>query len=168
MYKDTKNRLFRDLVEQLEHYVHFAVNSYTSAPMSEDEMHEMHCQDLTKLQRIAFQHFKDKLTVLALSNYASIDKREELIESLAGLMDEEIVKLCDLLHLRTSYPEGTKVSVDRAFLTEVLIQTFQKRESFLEEARKLTIYPNEVSPDNSHFSDHRNPSSTLEFSNTKH
>ena len=108
LYKDTKNQLFRDLVGQLDHYVHFAVNSYTSAPMSDDEMHEQHCRDLAKLQRIAIQHFKDKLTVLALSNYASIDNREDLIESLTDLTDEEINQLCDLLHLRTSYPEGTK------------------------------------------------------------
>lgn len=148
LYKDTKNQLFRDLAGQLEHYVHFAVNSYTSAPLSNDEMHEMHCRDLSILQRIAFQHFKEKLTVLALSNYASIDKRDELIESLSGLTDEEIIKLCNLLHLRTTYPEGTKITVDRQFLTEVLVETFQKRESFIEEARKLTIYPNEV---HSHF-----------------
>jgi len=114
--------------------------------MSDGEMYEMHCQGLRKLQRIAFQYFKEKLTVLALSNFASIDKRDELVESLTPLTDEEIVKLCDLLHLRTSYPEGTKVQVDRTFLIEVLVETFQRRESFVEEARKLTIYPNEVHP----------------------
>jgi intron-binding protein aquarius len=112
--------------------------------MSDDEMHKMHCQDLAKLQRIAFQHFKEKLTVLALSNYGSIDKRDELIESLSPLTDEEITKLCNLLRLRTSYPEGTNISIDRSFLLEVLVETFQRRESFVEKARKLTIYPNEV------------------------
>jgi intron-binding protein aquarius len=146
LYKDTKNQLFRDLVGQLDHYVYFAVNSYTSAPMSDDEVHEMHCRDLANLQRIAIQHFKEKLTVLALSNYASIDKRAELIEALADLTDEEVVKLCNLLHLRTSYPGGTKIPIDRTFLIEVLVETFQRRESFIEQARKLQIYPNEVSP----------------------
>jgi intron-binding protein aquarius len=144
IYKEPKNQLFRDLVEKLEHYVYFPVNTYTSAPMSDDEMHEMHCRDLARLQRIAIQHFKDKLTVLALSNYASVDKRTELLETLADLTDEEVIKLCNLLHLRTSYPEGTEVSVDRTFLLEVLVETFQRRESFVEQARKLTIYPTEV------------------------
>jgi intron-binding protein aquarius len=143
LYKDPKNQLLRDLVIQLDHYVHFAVNSYTSAPMLENEMHEAHCRDLAHLQRIAIQHFKDKLTVLALSNYASIDKREELIEALADLTDEELVNLCNQLHLRTSYPEGTKVPVERTFYLEILVETFQRRESFIEQARKLTIYPNE-------------------------
>lgn len=144
LYKDPKNQLFRDLVEQLDHYIHFAVNSYTSTPMSDDEVHEMHCRDLANLQRITIQHFKEKLTILALSNYASIDKRAELIEALEDLTYEEVVKLCDLLHLRTSYPEGTKIPVDRTFLIEVLVETYQRRESFVEEARKLHIFPNEV------------------------
>ena len=144
IYRESKNQLFQDLVHQLDHYVHFAVNSYTSAPMSEDEMHEMHCLDLAGLQKIAIQHFKAKLTVLGLSNYASIDKRAELIEALTDLTDDEVVKLCDLLHLRTSYPEGTAVSIDRTFLVEVLVETFQRRESFVEQARKLNIFPNDV------------------------
>jgi intron-binding protein aquarius len=144
IYKETKNQLFRDLVGQLNHYVHFAVNSYTSDPMSDDEMHQLHCGDLANLQRIAIQHFKDKLTVLALSNYASIDKRPDLIESLTSLTDDEVTNLCGLLLLRTSYPEGTKVPVDTTFLIEVLVETFQRRESFVEEARNLTIFPNEV------------------------
>jgi intron-binding protein aquarius len=144
LYKDTKNQLFRDLVSQLEHYIYFPVNSYTSAPFSENEMHEIHCRDLATLQRVAMQHFKEKLAVLALSNFASIDKRPELIELLSELTEEEIVQLCDHLHLRTSYPDGTKAIIDRNFLLEVLVETYQKRESFVEQARKLNVYPDDV------------------------
>lgn len=145
IYKDSKHQLFRDLVGQLEHYVYFAVNSYTSAPLSSDDTHRNHCRDLAQLQRTAIQHFKEKLTILALSNYGSIDQRGELIEALTELTDEEVVKLCDLLHLRTSYPDGTKTIVDRTFLIEVLVETYQRRENFVEQARKLTIYPNDKS-----------------------
>ena len=149
LYQDTKNSLFRDLVDQLEHYLYFAVNSYTSEPLSDNDIHERHCHELARLQRIALQHFKEKLTVLALSNYASIDKRTELVELLSGLDDEEVIQLCDLLHLRTSYPEGTNITVDRPFLIEVLVETFRRRQSFVEEARNLSIYPTEV-PSYSH------------------
>jgi intron-binding protein aquarius len=166
MYKDTKNQLFRDLVTQLEHYVYFSVNSYTSAPLSENEMHEIHCRELATLQRVSIQHFKDKLTVLALSNFASIDKRAELVELLSELTEEEIVRLCNHLNLRTSYPEGTKVAVDRDFLLEVLVETYQKRESFVEQARQLNVYPNDVLPFLS-LTHSRNPYLTPEFWNTK-
>ena len=143
-YKNQKNQLFRDLTAQLDHYIHFAVNSYTSVPMSGNDIYELHSQELAALQKIALQHFREKLTVLALSNYASIDKRADLIEALSDLTDEELISLCDLLHLRTSYPDGTKIPLDRMFFLEVLVETFQRRESFVEDARKLNIYPNEV------------------------
>ena len=145
LYKDEKNQLFRDLVEQLDHYLHFAVNSYTSAPIADGEMQARHRGNLANLQRVAMSHFKEKLTVLALSNHAAIDKRGELIEALTDLTDDELGTLCDLLNLRTSYPSAD-IPVDRTFLFEVLVETFQKRESFIEQARKLNIYPNDVNP----------------------
>ena len=166
IHKDHKNQLFRDLVTQLEHYIYFSVNSYTSAPLSENEMHEIHCRELATLQRVSMQHFKEKLTVLALSNFASIDKRGELVELLSELTEEEIIRLCDYLRLRTSYPEGTKVVVDRNFLLEALVEIYQKRESFVEQARKLNIYPNDVLPSHA-FTDIRNLCLTRKFWNTK-
>ena len=144
LYRAPRNQLFRDLVAELDHYLYFAVNSYTSSPRSDDEMHKAHCKELAFLQRIAMRDFKEKLTVLALSNFAAIDTRDELLELLVGLTDAELVSLCQKLHLRTSYPQGTKISVDREFLLEVLVETFQRRESFIEKARNLTVYPNEV------------------------
>ena len=155
------------MVAQLEDYLYFAVNNYTSAPLSDTELHQLHCQGLARLQRVALENFKEKLTVLALSNYASIDKREELVELLSDLTDEETTKLCDLLYLRTSYPEGINVPLDRTFFIEVLVQTFQERQSFVEQARNLTIYPNEVRFLTSDILIDRNPSSTPGFSNTK-
>jgi intron-binding protein aquarius len=145
LYKDPKNTLLHELVEQLDHYIHFAVNSYTSAPLSEDDIHAEHCHELANLQRIALTHFKEKLSVLALSNYASIDKPAELIELLTTLDDEELVRLCQLLNLRTSYPDSTHISIDRDFLLQVLLETFQKRETFVEKAQKLSVYPTETS-----------------------
>lgn len=145
-HNNTKNQLFRDLAVQLEHYVYFPVNSYTSDPLSENDMYELHCLRLARLQRIAFQNFKEKLTVLALSNYASVDRRAELLELLADLTDDELISLCDLLSLRTSYPEGTNIPLDRTFFLEVLVETYRRREGLVEQARKLNVYPNEVRP----------------------
>jgi len=144
VYKDPKNTLLHELVEQLDHYIHFAVNSYTSAPLSEDESYAEHCRQLANLQRIALTNFKEKLTVLALSNYASIDNPDGLLELLSPLDDEELVGLCQLLNLRTSYPNSTHISIDRQFLIQVLLETFKKRETFVEKARNLSIYPTEV------------------------
>jgi intron-binding protein aquarius len=99
---------------------------------------------LATLQRTALKNFKEKLTILALSNYGSIDKRSELEGHLEPLTDGEIVQLCDLLDLRTSYPSTTKLAADRKFLTEVLLTSHEKRKTFQETARDLSILPTEA------------------------
>lgn len=95
------------------------------------------------LQRIALKNFKEKLTILALSNYGSIDKREELEGHLQALSDSELIELCQLLELRTSYPNSTSIVANRQFLTEVLLSMFEKRKTFQETARELSILPTE-------------------------
>jgi intron-binding protein aquarius len=99
---------------------------------------------LAKLQRISLKHFKEKLTVLALSNYASIDNRSELESLLEPLTDDEIKQLAGLLDLRTTYPDSVKLSPDRKFFTEALLSTFEKRKTFQETARDLSILPDEA------------------------
>lgn len=104
----------------------------------------MHCLSLASLQRTALRHFKDKLTILALSNYGSIDKRRDLESHLDSLTDEEVIRLCELLDYRTSYPVSTKVIVNRHFLVEVLLAGHEKRKTFQETARDLSILPTEL------------------------
>jgi intron-binding protein aquarius len=111
---------------------------------SRNEAYERHCATLASLQRVALKHFKKKLTILALSNYASIDKRTELEGHLETLTDAEIAELCDLLHFRTSYPVSTKVVASRPFLVEVLLSAHEKRKTFQETARDLSILPTEL------------------------
>ncbi len=95
------------------------------------------------MQRAALKHFKEKLTILALSNYASIDKRTELEGHLESLTDAELAELCDLLYLRTSFPSSTKMVIDRQFLMEILLSTHEKHKTFQETARDLSILPTE-------------------------
>ncbi|KAI0802538.1 hypothetical protein GGR55DRAFT_423690 [Xylaria sp. FL0064] len=145
MFNDEDNALLRDQYALLSHYVHFSIDDQTGAQYSRTEAYDRHCVELGKLQRVALRHFKEKLTVLALSNYASIDKRSELENLLEVLTDDELVKLLSLLELRTSYPESTNIVLDRQFLMEVLLSTFEKRKTFQETARDLSILPTEDS-----------------------
>ncbi|KAI1104656.1 P-loop containing nucleoside triphosphate hydrolase protein [Jackrogersella minutella] len=143
MYNDEDNGLLRDQWSLLSHYVHFTIDDQTGAQYSRTETYDKHCAQLAKLQRVALRHFKDKLTVLALSNYGSIDKRSELENLLEALTDEETKRLATLLELRTEYPESINVSIDRPFLTEVLLSTYEKRQTFQEVARDTNILPTE-------------------------
>lgn len=133
----------RALFQVLSHYTYFAIDDHSGVQHSRTEAYDRHCLKLSKLQRIALKHFKEKLTVLALSNYASIDKRSELGSLLEPLTTDEIKRLAELLDLRTSYPDSVKLSPDRKFLLEVLLSTFEKRKTFQETARDLSVVPDE-------------------------
>jgi intron-binding protein aquarius len=143
VFNDEANGLLRDLSALLSHYTHFTVDDQTGAQLGRNEAYDRHCASLAKLQRTALKYFKEKLTVLALSNYASIDKRNELEGLLQALTDEDLEQLTGLLGLRTTYPESSRVPVDRKFLMEVLLSTFERRKTFQEAARDLSILPTE-------------------------
>ncbi|KAI1180416.1 hypothetical protein F4777DRAFT_598351 [Nemania sp. FL0916] len=145
MLNDETNALLRDQYALLAHYVHFTIDDQTGAQYSRTEAYDRHCAELGKLQRIALRHFKEKLTVLALSNYASIDRRGDLENLLEVLTDDELMKIVSLLELRTGYPESVNVIADRRFLMEVMLSTFEKRKTFQETARDLSILPTEDS-----------------------
>lgn len=145
MYQDEANGLLRDLTSLFSHYTHFTVDDQTGAQLSKTEAYDRHCNDLAKLQRTALKHFKDKLTVLALSNYGSIDQREELEGLLEVLTDAELEELSRLLGLRTSYPGSAAVPVNRRFFIEVLLSSFERRKTFQESAGELSLFPTEES-----------------------
>lgn len=144
MFNEENNGLLRDLFSLLKHYTYFSIDDHSGMQQTRTEAYEQHCARLANLQRTALKHFKEKLTILALSNYGSIDKREELEGHLQSLSDGEITKLCELLGLRTSYPESTKVPLERQFLTEVLLSQFEKRKTFQDTAKELSILPTEL------------------------
>jgi intron-binding protein aquarius len=143
MFNDETNGLLRDLHTLLKHYTYFSIDDHTGIQLSQTEAYEGHCSQLAKLQRVAIKHFKEKLTILALSNYGSIEKRDELQSQLETLDDAELIQLCEFLDLRTSYPDSTTIKADRSFLMEVLLSTFEKRKTFQETARELSILPTE-------------------------
>jgi len=143
MFSDEDNGLLRDLYSLLSHYTYFTIDDQTGAQLSRAEAYDRHCALLANLQRIALKHFKEKLTVLALSNYGSIDQRAELKNLLEPLTDAEIEEMCKLLHLRTAYPESSRVPMDRKLLTDVLLSTYERRKTFQDTAHDLSILPTE-------------------------
>ncbi|RKF57071.1 Intron-binding protein aquarius [Golovinomyces cichoracearum] len=144
LFNQEENELLRDLYALLKHYSNFPINDHTGIQHGREEAYEIHCSTLAILQRTALIHFSEKLTILALSNYSSIDRRDELKVHLDALTDEEITNLCNLLQIRTTYPSSTSITVDRNFLLEVLLSRHERQKSFQEVARDLTILPTEL------------------------
>ncbi|ROT42795.1 intron-binding protein aquarius [Sodiomyces alkalinus F11] len=145
MLNDENNGLVRDLHSLFAHYVYFTIDDQTGVQFTQSEAFDKHCAVLGRLQKMAIKHFPEQLKVLALSNFGAIDKREELKTLLEPLTDEELMKLANLLHLRTSYPDTLPIRIDRNFLVEVFLWTFERRKTFQEVAREMNLAPTEDS-----------------------
>lgn len=143
-YNDEDNALIRELSALVSHYTYFTIDDQTGVQHNTTEAYDRHCAELAKLQRVALKNFPDRLKVLALSNYASIDKRGELENLLEQLTDQELEQLAQLLELRTTFPESADLVVDRKFLLEVLLSTFERRKTFQETVHDLSILPTEA------------------------
>ncbi|KAI9786178.1 MAG: hypothetical protein M1839_007588 [Geoglossum umbratile] len=143
LFNNEENGLFRDLYGLLRHYAYFSIDDHTGLQLSQAASYDVHYAALAKLQRVSLKHFKSKLTILALSNYGSIDKGSELESHIAALTDQELSLLCSVLGLRISYPMDTRIVVDRSFLMEVLVSVHERKKTFQEVAKDLSILPNE-------------------------
>ncbi|KAL1988551.1 hypothetical protein VTN96DRAFT_8946 [Rasamsonia emersonii] len=143
LYNLPNNVLIRDFYSLLRHFVNFAIDDYTGEPLSSQAAYDIHCQQLGQLQRIAIKHFKDKLTILALSNYGAIEQRADLEANLSALDDSELQDLCTRLGFRTSYPKQAQVVPDRNLYLEILVSHFERKPSFQESAASLSIVPTE-------------------------
>ncbi|KAG6193977.1 hypothetical protein E4U27_000060 [Claviceps purpurea] len=143
MYNDERNSLLRDLHALLSHYTNFAIDDQTGIQLTATEVYDRHCALLGKLQRVALKNFREKLMVLALSNYGGIEKRVELEGLLEPLADDELTQLFTHLDLRSTYPEPLALLVNRKFLIEVLVSKHERKKSFRESAKHMPLVPTE-------------------------
>ncbi|EAW13357.1 RNA helicase aquarius [Aspergillus clavatus NRRL 1] len=143
MYLSSENALFRDFFNLLRHFSEFAIDDYTGSSQSPQEVYEAHCRELAHLQRVSMKHFKDKLMILALSNYGSIEQRSELEGQLSALDDSELESLCMHLGFRTNYPKQSQITPSRHLYLETLLSFYERRAPFQEAASGLGIMPTE-------------------------
>jgi intron-binding protein aquarius len=137
------NGLLRDLFFLLHHFVYFSVDDITGIQHSQLQSDELHYAKLARLQRTALRDFRSQLTILALSNYGAIEKRQELEGHFGQLSDSELESLCKLLCIRASYPAVAKVSVNRELLLDILVSFHERKRTFRENLRRSTVLPTE-------------------------
>jgi len=144
MFNSQANGLLRDLYVLFRHFVNFSIDDNTGTQYSRAQSYEKHYETLARLQRTALKHFKSKLTILALSNYGAIDRREDLEGQVSELTDEELTGLCSLLGFRTAYPATAHIEVTRELLMEVLVSAHERRKTFQEAVSDLSTQPTEI------------------------
>ena len=143
LYEDRESGLFRDLLSLLRHYTFFPIDDVSGRSLSDSECHKARCARLTQLQRIAIKHFKEKLTILALSNNASLTQRSELEIHLRSLDVAELIQLNTKLGLRTTFPASCVVTQDRQFFIEAILSVVESRPTFREVLRDIPTVPTE-------------------------
>ncbi|KAI5291499.1 hypothetical protein KEM54_004164 [Ascosphaera aggregata] len=143
-FNEQSNALFRDFHSLLKHFMLFAVEDQSGRHLTVQEVYSNHCRDLAHLQRNAIKHFKDKLTLLALSNYGSIEQREELLSHIGALDDDELKHFSENLGFRTVYPNQAGIDCSRQLLTEMLLSHFKIKPSYQETTLKLSVLPTET------------------------
>ena len=142
-YSKHDHGLLRDLTSLFEHFQTFAIDDAEAIESSYDSLRVRHHHALARLQRVAMQHFEEKLKILALSNYSSIDKRTELEQSLAGLSDQDLESFCQLLGFRTTYPPSCSVPESRGLWLEVLLRAYSRPQDFREHVSSMRTSPTE-------------------------
>ncbi|KAF2016247.1 DEAD helicases superfamily protein-like protein [Aaosphaeria arxii CBS 175.79] len=143
IYTDEDHGLFRDLFHLFSHFTYFPIEDQTGRQLTKLEYDQEHYDSLTKLQRVGFATFEEKLQLLVLANFGSIGNREELSGHLQTLDDDELIQLCTLMGLRTEYPSSTFLVRDRAFYLEALISVVEQRPTFKDIVREMRVLPTE-------------------------
>ncbi|KAK9451872.1 uncharacterized protein V1518DRAFT_389862 [Limtongia smithiae] len=142
LYKREEHLLLRQLHESLEYYLYFPVNDFSGAVISAEELRLTTATEVLKFQKIALDHFKDKLLVLALSNYGSLCNRATLLENLEPLSDTELVSLCKCLSISTALGKDL-FSTPTEFLRELVLNKFVLRPSLASRLDSLFSLPTE-------------------------
>lgn len=145
LYHNEDSALFRDFYILLRHYTAFPIDDQTGRQLSKHEASEIHTSRLAQLQRMALKHFPEKLRLLALSNYGSLEKREELSSHMDTLTDAELKDLAAQLDVRLEYPSSPRYAADRNFLREVLLFEHEKRLPFQDTVQNISLLPTEQS-----------------------
>lgn len=145
LYRDETSSLLRDFWSLLRHFTSFPIDDHTGRELSTQEFSAVHHANLALLQRTALRHHKEKLTLLALANYGSLDQREELKPHLEVLDHSEIRGLAVDLGFRTQYPNSASVSLDRTFLLEILIFAYEKQPTYQDVIQETNVLPTETS-----------------------
>ncbi|EMR11305.1 hypothetical protein PNEG_00334 [Pneumocystis murina B123] len=145
MYMISENYVFKSLFSILDEYIYIGYDDHNSVELSSEKITEIHYNKIAKLQRIAMKEYKEKLIILATSNYATIDTGDTLIEHLEGLDDNEFYELFQHIGLRSQYPKELLVPIDREFLTLALIEYYKRRKSLQEIFEDFLVIPDEKS-----------------------
>ncbi|XP_065323209.1 RNA helicase aquarius-like [Gordionus sp. m RMFG-2023] len=138
-----KLKLFGQLLVILKFYHDFEINDITGEALTEDEMTDLHYDQITHLQKICFKNFKSHPTLLkfALANVCKVDTRPAMLPFFAALNAETLKSLCVDLNLIDDSEKSNELS--KEFLLELIIFKHERRDSQLQAINDMPLFPTE-------------------------
>ena len=127
------------MLSMLNYYIYFEINEENGEPISQISILKQHYDNINSMQTVAFQLFPEKLSRIYLKNIALIDNRNNIIDMLDLLRQEEVLsfaKNLNLLHLPIEL-------YTKELLYQIFISHFERRQSFLDKINDLSLYPSE-------------------------
>ena len=81
-------------LEILEHFVNFEIDDMSGAPLTQQDMTQMHYDKLARLQNVCFDQNTDKLKLLALTSISNIDTEDRITEWCEKMPLETMMDIC--------------------------------------------------------------------------
>jgi intron-binding protein aquarius len=131
------------MLDILKFYTGFEINDQTGLALTDHNMLDNHYNSITSLQRAAFKHFEE-LQYFAMSNVASIDKRESLLKHFKPLTNTTLHRIAaHLCLLPQPSSQLDKEQYPTDFLLELLVSRHERRLSQIEAINEMPLYPTE-------------------------
>lgn len=138
---------FQDLTKLLIRFTRFPIDELTGQQLSMQQQREKQSAGFAKLQRVAWNHFREKLGTLILTNHGSLKSSSEFQDYMGLLTAEDNEELCKLLGIRTEYPSGVynPFSTDPSFCRAIVVDRYVQRPTFQEGLKRMHLLPTQMS-----------------------
>ncbi|ETO10995.1 hypothetical protein RFI_26379, partial [Reticulomyxa filosa] len=145
-----KDRLFSQLLEQLEFYMSFPIDDFTGRSLTEHDVSIDHYANLLALQKCVYKFYYPKLKPLTMTSIGSLDNRKKLIQFFEKLEPDELRDL--MIKLNILFPDDNdnvcfqslfRKYTPKSVYLEFLFAHFISKESLRTKANNLPLYPTE-------------------------
>lgn len=136
---ESENTTFHKLVERLEFYAFFQIDDLTGQPLNRYEMIERQHEQMSRIQKTCFIHFKDELQEFIFASLGSLEKAFKKHFEKVPL--DTLAQLATILGIRTRSFADEPFEFD--FILDSLEFEFGKSISQLDVINAEPLYPNE-------------------------
>uniref|UniRef100_A0A8R1DM74 Intron-binding protein aquarius n=1 Tax=Caenorhabditis japonica TaxID=281687 RepID=A0A8R1DM74_CAEJA len=139
--------LFFQLVQLLKFYARFEIDDLSGRQLTHKEVSEQHYQNVTKLQKAAFQLFTETMKDFYLMNVSGVDTRRALQKQFRGMSHAEVYRFAEYLHLVPTMVEDQQDLLLGAYSQEYLVETItlccERRPNQLTQLNEKPLFPTE-------------------------